>query len=106
MIALGGNFTFSAIARLKKLITVGTLTRIVLVPGVALFAAHLLGFGAVEFPALIALFGTPAAVSSVPMATEMGNDDELAGQLVVWTSIFSAFTLFATIFACTQIGIF
>lgn len=106
LIALGGTFTFSAIARLKKLIIIGTMARVVIVPVIVLVLAYILGFREVEFPALIALFGTPTAVSSVPMATEMNNDDELAGQLVVWTSIMSAFTLFAIIFSCTQIGIF
>ncbi len=106
LIALGGTFTFSAIARLKNLIVIGTLARVVIMPVATLVAAYFLGFGKNEFPALIALVGTPTAVSSVPMATEMNNDDELAGQLVVWTSIMSAFTLFGIIFACTQAGIF
>ncbi len=106
LIALGGTFTFSAVSRLKKLILVGTASRVVVVPLVVLVLAYLLGFREVEFPALIALFATPTAVSSVPMAAEMNNDDELAGQLVVWTSIASAFSLFAIIFACTQAEIF
>ncbi len=106
LIALGGTFTFSAVSRLKKLISVGTAARVVIVPLIVLACAYMLGFREVEFPALIALFATPTAVSSVPMAAEMNNDDELAGQLVVWTSISSAFSLFAIIFACTQVGIF
>lgn len=36
-----------------------------------------------EFPALIVLFGTWAAVSGAVMAGEMGADEELAGHLVV-----------------------
>ncbi|MDD6226995.1 MAG: AEC family transporter, partial [Bacilli bacterium] len=67
---------------------------------------YFIGFRGNEFPALIALFGTPVAVSSAPMSAEMGNDDELAGQLVVWTSIFSASSLFVMILICAQIGIF
>lgn len=106
LIALGGNFTFSAVAKLKKLITIGTFARVLLVPVITLVAAYMCGFSTIEFPALIAVIATPTAVSSVPMATEMNNDDELAGQLVVWSSIMSGFTLFAIIFACTQIGIF
>ena len=106
LIALGGNFTFGAVSRLKKLIVTGTLLRVVFVPGIVLCCAYFLGFREVEFPALIALFATPVAVSSVPMASEMGNDDTLAGQLVVWTSILSSVTLFAVIFLCAQIGIF
>ena len=106
LIALGGNFTFSAIAKLKHLIITGTLLRVLIVPAISLIAAYKLGFREMEFPGLIALIATPVAVSSVPMASEMNNDDELAGQLVVWTSIASAFTLFGIIFACTQAGIF
>ena len=46
------------------------------------------------------------AVSSVPMAIEMKNDDELAGQLVVWTSILSAFTIFIIVLISRGVGIF
>ena len=107
LVALGGAFTFSAVSRLKKQIILGVSLRIVAVPTVALIVAYLLGFDDIRyFPALIALFGTPVAVSSVPMASEMNNDSELAGQLVVWTSILSSITLFIIIFTCAQIGIF
>lgn len=106
LIALGGDFTFKAISKLKTKIIMGTTIRVIGVPIFALVIAYLVGFRTEEFPALIALFATPVAVSSVPMAAEMGNDDELAGQLVVWTSILSAITLFLIIFVCTQIGIF
>lgn len=114
LLALGGDFTFSAISRLKKQIIAGTLARILIVPVACLVVAYLLNksgtfFGmdnSMCFPALIALFGTPVAVSSAPMAAEMNNDDELAGQLVVWTSITSALTLFFIIFVCSLLGIF
>ncbi len=106
LIALGGDFAFSAISRLKFQITIGVVLRVVVVPVGCLLAAYAIGFRGTEFPSLIALFGTPVAVSSVPMTTEMKSDDELAGQLVVWTSILSAFTLFFIIFLCTQVGIF
>ncbi len=105
LLALGGNFTFSAVSRLKYKIIAGVLVRTILCPLVCLSAAYAFGFGSLEFPALIALYGTPLAVSTVPMSSEMGSDGELAGQLVVWTTLVSAFTLFAIIFACAQLGI-
>ena len=105
LIALGGNFAFSAVARLKYKIIAGVLARTVLCPLVCLSAAYAFGFRGLEFPALIALYGTPLAVSTVPMTAEMGSDAELAGQLVVWTTLSSAFTLFAIIFICAQSGI-
>ena len=49
---------------------------------------------------------SPVAVSSVPMAQESGADAALAGQLVVWTTMLSAFTLFGFIFVLRLLGIF
>lgn len=105
LLALGGNFTFSAVARLKYKIIAGVIARTIICPLVCLSAAYALGFRSLEFPALIALFGTPLAVSTVPMTAEMGSDAELAGQLVVWTTLVSAFSLFAIIFTCAQLGL-
>ncbi len=105
LLALGGNFTFSAVARLKYKIIAGVIARTVFCPLLCLTAAYKLGFGSLEFPALIALYGTPLAVSTVPMTAEMGSDAELAGQLVVWTTLASAFTLFVIIFLTAQAGI-
>jgi len=105
LIALGGAFSFSAVAKLKYKIILGTTIRVVIVPLIALVLAYLFKFDKVYFPALIALFGTPVAVSSAPMTQEMGSDVELAGQLVVWTSISSAFTLFIIVLICSSIGI-
>ncbi len=105
LIALGGAFSFSAVAKLKYKIILGTTLRVIAVPLIALVLAYLFKFDKVYFPALIALFGTPVAVSSAPMAQEMGNDYELAGQLVVWTSLSSAFTLFLIILTCSSMGL-
>ena len=72
-----------------------------------LVIAYFLGFkGSTQFAILIALFATPIAVSSAPMAAQMGQDEELAGQIVVWTSALSAFSLFVIIMICASIGIF
>lgn len=57
------------------------------------------------FPALIALSGSPVAVSSAIMAQEMENDGVLAGQLVVWTSVMSIFTLFIIIAILRGLGV-
>ena len=101
LIVLGGQFEFSAVKGLLKEIVVGTVWRIVLAPLLGIGGAillskytNLLSCGVNEFPALIALFGSPVAVSSAVMAGSMGNDEQLATQLVVWTSICSIVTVF------------
>lgn len=109
LIVMGGQFEFSAVKGLKKEIIVGTVWRLVLAPLLGIGGAILLGkytsllsCGVNEFPALIALFGSPVAVSSAVMAGSMGNDEQLATQLVVWTSICSIATIFLQV--CVLMG--
>lgn len=112
LIVWGGLFEIEAIKDRIKPILVGTMVRVVAVPFLVLTAAILLSkfsnlftFDKTVYPALIALFGSPVAVSSAIMAQEMDNDGILAGQLVVWTSIVSIATLFFFIFALKTIGL-
>ena len=109
MLILGGQFEFSAVKGLLKEIVSGTLVRTVVAPllgigGAILLTANtgLLACGVNEYPSLIAMFGSPVAVSSAVMAGNMGADEQLATQLVVWTSIFSIFTIFAQV--CILMG--
>ncbi len=104
LILLGGQFQFSAVGGMFKEILVGTLWRTILAPVIGIGLAFvlsrytsLLSCGISEYPALIAVFGSPVAVSSAIMASGMKNDGQLATQLVVWTSLLSIFTLFITI---------
>ena len=106
---LGVQFEFSAVKELKREILFGTLIRTVLVPLLGLGIAFLFlrsRFDGAQFAALVALFATPVAVSSVPMAQEMGADHTLAGQLVVWTTLISAVTVFIASFLLRLVGIF
>ena len=63
-------------------------------------------FNGAHFAAFIAVFATPVAVSSVPMSQEMGGDVSLAGQLVVWTTIFSSLSDLIYSFVLSLINIF
>ena len=109
LIVLGGMFEFSAVKGMFKEIIVGTSWRIVIAPLIGIGVAVLLSrytivlpLGADEYPALVALFGSPVAVSSAVMAAEMKNDEQLAAQLVVWTSVCSVLTIFITV--CILMG--
>jgi len=107
LMALGAQFEFSAIAGMKRELIFGVAMRGVIIPAVALTAAYLIGaFDGPHFATFVAVFCTPIAVSSVPMAQEMGADTSLAGQLVVWTTIFSAITIFIASFILKEIGAF
>lgn len=111
LLVLGGQFAFSAVKELWKEIVTGTLSRIVLAPlvgiglAVILSAMGVISCGVNEYPALIALFGSPTAVSSAVMAGQMGADEQLATQLVVWTSIGSIVTVFGTVCILMAMGL-
>ncbi len=109
LVVLGGQFAFSAARGLLKEIAVGTVWRIVLAPllgiGCAIVLSETTGLltcGVNEYPALIAMFGSPVAVSSAVMAGSMGNDEQLATQLLVWSSLFSIVTIFVQV--CVLMG--
>lgn len=100
LIVLGGQFEFQMISKLKSQILIGCIGRLLLAPIVGIGGAVLLQYLKVVsfdnsiYAVFVALFGTPVAVASAVMAEEMNNDGQLAGQLVVWTTLFSAFTIF------------
>lgn len=110
LLVLGGQFEMSSIRELKRQITLGVMGRLLFAPLIGLGGAVLLqGLGILRFDngtyaALIALFGTPAAVASAIMAEEMGNDGQLAGQLVVWTTLLSAAVIFGSVVLLRALG--
>lgn len=107
LLSLGAQFSFSAIPTLKRQIIVGTLIRTLILPTLALGLAYLLGcFRGAHFAAFVAVFATPVAVSSVPMAQEMGADTRLAGQLVVFSTLASGVTIFLFSLILKAIGVF
>lgn len=109
LLVLGAQFEFSAVAALKKEIIFGTLARTVIVPALVLGVAFIFfrdRFGAAQFATLVAAFATPVAVPSVPMVQEMGGDVTLAGQLVVWSTLASALTVFLVTFLLRMGGAF
>ncbi|MBR2431844.1 MAG: AEC family transporter, partial [Clostridia bacterium] len=84
-------------------------TRVLVTPLIGISVAYLFfrnDFGGAQFASFIALFATPVAVSSVPMAQELGGDTTLAGQLVVWTTLFSAASIFIASFLLKAAGVF
>lgn len=106
LILLGASFHLEHHARYRRNLILCTLCKLVLVPGVCLTAAALLGFRDMAFVTMIGVFASPCAVSSFTMAQQMDSDGELAGACVVYTSLFSCFTMFLWIFLFKQIGIF
>jgi predicted permease len=107
LLALGAQFELSAIPHLKKHIIFGVLARNLIVPLLGIGVAYFIGaFSGAHFATFVAVFCTPVAVSSVPMAQEMDSDVSLAGQLVIWSTLFSAISIFLSSYVLKLLGIF
>lgn len=107
LLALGAQFELSAIPHLKKYIIFGVLARNLIVPLLGIGVAYFIGaFSGAHFATFVAVFCTPVAVSSVPMAQGMDSDVSLAGQLVIWSTLFSAISIFLSSYVLKLLGIF
>ena len=91
---LGAFFRFDSFGGSAKQISTTTAFKLIINPAIFLTIGYLLGFRGVEFAGLIGVFASSAAVSSFTMSQQMGGDAELAGGIVILTSIISCLTLF------------
>lgn len=101
---LGGSFKVSNVRNNIKPILIGTLGKLVLVPGIFIPIAIWIGFRGVELASVMIMLAAPTAVSSFTMAEQMDGDGELAAQLVVFTSALAVITIFLWVFITKQFG--
>lgn len=91
---LGAFFRFESVDRNIKDIAKICLGRLVIIPAVFLGIAYALGFRGMDFAGLMSMFASATAVSSFTMTQQMGGDSELAGNIVVVTSLLCSFTMY------------
>ena len=103
-IILGASFNFGDVGKYARELSLVLGCKLVIFPVLFLGIALLLGFRDAPLAVLLTVFGAPIAVSSFTMAQQMGGDHALAGQLVVFSSIFSIVTMFLFIFLLKEMA--
>ena len=99
LIALGGQLELKNLFKRPKLVLSASLIKLILSPLLAIIPAILLfNFTAYEIGALYFIFGSPTAVASFVFAKVMNSDDNLAGQILMFTTIFSSITMFLWVY--------
>lgn len=98
LVGLGASFSFTESRAYISQLSQAVFFRLLLAPGLALLFAALVGFRGVGMVSLLAVFASPVAISSYPMAEAMHQDGNLAGQILVYTTLFSTLSLFLIIF--------
>ena len=105
LVSLGGFFKFADTKRYLKQLIIVVAGRLVVCPAIFLPVFVSMGFRGVDLMALATMMGAPIAVSSFIMAQQQGADADLAGQAVVYTALFSIFTMFLIIFGLKQLAL-
>lgn len=104
LISLGAGFSFSSLKGNVTLATMTSLVKTVLHPVIGVSAAYLCGFRGNELLITFIIFGTPAAVSSYIMAKNMKSDHELAGQILLISTLLCILTVFLGVFLMKTVG--
>ncbi len=99
LILIGGGFKLVSTKGFLKQLLISVVGKLLVVPLIFVPIAILLGFTGQALTALLIMFASPTAVSSYTMAQNIGANHELAGQIVVFTTVISLFTIFFAIFA-------
>lgn len=106
LFVLGGTLHFNAIQGNLKYLVPTLSFKLIALPALMLAIAYQFGLRELELFLLLAIYGTPVAAASYPMAQNMGGDGELAGQFVVISTMVSVVTLFVWIFFLKSVGLF
>ena len=106
LLILGASFKIGTLGNDVRDLAIIVASRLLVVPGVILPLAMLMGIRGIEFVTLISIFATPCAVASFAMAQQLGSNAELAGNAVVVSSALSCFTLFFWIVLFQVFGVF
>ena len=102
---LGGDLDFSKVRGNLKVASVVLTIKLVILPLIMIPMIVMMGYRDADLLSGLLAYQTPVAVSSYIMAQQAGADGQLAGQLAVFSSVLSIFTLFVTILILRTIGL-
>lgn len=105
LILLGATFSVSGFVRYRVQIFWVCLLKLFIIPTIVIGGAVLLGFRNEALVAIFSMISPPVASSSFPVASAMGGDGELAGQLLIFTSILSVFSIFLLVYAMRTLSL-
>ena len=94
-LVLGGVLSFKSLKEDWKLVTVISVVKLILFPVAVCSIAYFLGgLRGPELASIFIVFSAPTAMSCLPMASELGGDVKLSGELIAVTTVLSLLTVF------------
>jgi malonate transporter and related proteins len=106
LIGIGGSLNFESIKKDSQLAIVATLIKIIIIPLVLTAVAIKFGFRGESLGTMFILFATPTAIASFIMAKAMDCNAELAGNIILLSTLGSVITISTGIFVLKTMGYF
>jgi len=104
LLCMGGSMVFRGFDAKFKYALVASIVKVVISPVVYTTAAVLLGFRGYELAVIVILAGVPSAIICYAMAVQMGGDSDVAANIILISTVMSAFTLTAFIYVVSVMG--
>jgi len=105
LILLGMEFSGKSALKNIKAVTIVTILRTIIIPLAVVAIAIAFGFRNVQLAVILTAFAAPAAVTGFVMAKNAKADYNLAGEIIVGTTLFCILTMFVFIFAGKRLGL-
>ncbi len=94
-LVLGGVLSFRSLRADWKLVAVISAVKLVVFPVAVCSLAYFVGgLRGPELASIFIVFAAPTAMSCLPMASELGGDPKLSGELIAVTTVLSLLTVF------------
>ena len=106
LILLGAALNINGFKSDRKRIAICTSGKLLVFPAFCIAGAVMLGITGIPLVAVTLMVATPVALASYAMASSMGGNGELAGELVVITTLLSCFTIPVWLFILKTAGLF
>jgi predicted permease len=106
LILLGAGLNFKSFESDRKKVALCTFGKLVFFPAFGITGAVLLGYTDVSLVAMTLLASAPVALASYAMASSMGGNGRLAGEIVVTSTLVSCLTIPIWLFILKTMGLF
>ena len=106
LILLGAGLDFGSFEGDKKKVVICTVGKLIFFPMFGIGGAVLLGYTGVPLVAVTIMCAAPVALASYAMASSMGGNGKLAGEIVVSTTLLSCITMPIWLFILKTAGLF
>jgi predicted permease len=106
LILLGASLNLEGFSSDRKRIAICAVGKLLIFPAICIAGAVAIGLRDVPLIAVTLMTAAPVALSSYAMASSMGGNGKLAGELVVITTLTSCFTIPVFLFILKTNGLF